>query len=132
LFRPRFVAITVAAAVLATAAIASPASAHAGLESANPSNNSLIYGLPKFITLKFNEDLVKDLKTANQIKVTNSKGLRVDSGTTEVSGSQAKTALKAGLTVGTYRITFRVLSEDGHPISDSYTFKFAKKSAVKK
>lgn len=117
--------LLIGASVFASSA---PASAHAQLTAANPKSNSTIKALPKFVTLLFSDDLVAVSAETNQIQVTDAKGRRVDTGTTSVLGNKAQATLKSGLKIGTYKITYRVLSEDGHPISASYNFKFAKKT----
>jgi methionine-rich copper-binding protein CopC len=110
---------------------ATPASAHAQLVSANPKNKSTVYALPTQVKLMFSDDLI-DLEGGNQIQVTDPKGTRVDTGESSLIGNQLNTGLKKSTLLGKYKVTYRVLSEDGHPVSASYTFTLAKKQATKK
>ena len=110
---------------------ATPASAHAQLVSANPKSKSTVYVLPVQVKLMFSDDLI-DLEGGNQIQVTDPKGKRVDNGETVLLGNQLNAGLKKSTLLGKYKVTYRVLSEDGHPISASYTFTLAKKPATKK
>jgi methionine-rich copper-binding protein CopC len=110
---------------------AAPAFAHAQLTGANPKGNSVIYAMPKFVTLLFDDDLMKVSPDSNQIQVTDSKGRRVDDGLTTVVGNKVQTALKAGLAAGIYKIEYRVVSADGHPVGATFKFTLAKKAKAK-
>lgn len=108
-----------------------PASAHAQLVSANPKSKSVIYALPKQVQLMFGDDLI-DLADGNQIQVTDPKGKRIDTGENILLGNQLSTGLKKSVLLGRYTVTYRVLSEDGHPVSATYFFTLAKKPIKKK
>lgn len=110
---------------------ATPASAHAQLVSANPKSKSTVYALPTQVKLMFSDDLI-DLVGGNQIQVTDLKGKRVDTGETALLGNQLSAGLKKSTLLGKYKVTYRVLSEDGHPVSASYIFTLAKKPTTKK
>ena len=110
---------------------ATPASAHAQLVSANPKSKATVYALPTQVKLMFSDDLI-DLEGGNQIQVTDPQGKRVDTGETVLLGNQLNTGLKKSTILGKYKVTYRVLSEDGHPVSASYTLTLAKKPAKKK
>jgi methionine-rich copper-binding protein CopC len=110
---------------------ATPASAHAQLVSSNPKSKSTVYALPTQVKLMFSDDLI-DLEGGNQIQVTDPKGKRVDTGESVLLGNQLSAGLKKSTILGKYKVTYRVLSEDGHPVSASYTFTLAKKPAIKK
>jgi methionine-rich copper-binding protein CopC len=102
-----------------------PAFAHAELNSASPKANVKLIKAPTQIKLTFDDDLV-ELPDANKIQVTNSKRMRVDLNNYKVLGNQITVGLKK-LVVGSYRVTYRVLSADGHPITASYSFSVVKK-----
>lgn len=103
-----------------------PASAHAQLVGANPKAKSVVYVLPAQINLMFTDDLI-DLSDSNQIQVVDPKGQRIDSGSTTLKGNQLGIGLKKSKLIGKYTVTYRVLSEDGHPVSAIYWFTLAKK-----
>ncbi len=102
-----------------------PAFAHAQLDGASPKANVKLVKAPTQIKLTFDDDLI-ELTDANTIQVTNSKRQRVDLNNSKVLGNQITVGLKK-LVVGSYRVTYRVLSADGHPISASYSFSVIKK-----
>jgi methionine-rich copper-binding protein CopC len=110
---------------------AAPASAHAQLVSANPKAKSTVYVLPAQVKLMFSDDLI-DLEGGNQIQVTDPKGKRIETGSTLLVGNQLSIGIKKSALLGRYVVTYRVLSEDGHPVSAKYVFTLAKKPATKK
>jgi methionine-rich copper-binding protein CopC len=99
----------------------SAANAHAKLTSANPKQKSVVTVLPKKITLQFNEDLI-NLEPGNQLRVTDPRGKTVHSGTATVFGNQLSVALRTSKVLGKYRVSYRAISADGHPITGSYDF----------
>lgn len=110
---------------------AAPASAHAQLVSASPKAKSTVYVLPAQVKLMFSDDLI-NIEGGNQIQVTDPKGKRMDSGACQLLGNQLAVALKKSALLGRYQVTYRVISDDGHPVSASYYFTLAKKPATKK
>lgn len=118
------------ALLLITTFVAPPgqqASAHASLAISTPGVGKVIHMSPKNVRLTFDEDLIS-LGKSNQIKVTNSKGKLVSLSTTTVRGSTASVKLITGLGYGTYAVTYRVVSADGHIVSSKYKFYYRKKS----
>jgi methionine-rich copper-binding protein CopC len=94
--------------------------AHAQLVGAFPKANAKVSQAVKQVKLTFDDDLIV-LGDSNQITVTNSKKQRVDDGNNMVVGNQLSVGLKK-LKIGTYKVTYRALSADGHPITASYSF----------
>ena len=108
----------------ATLLPAQAAFAHAELETSNPEANSVIGAAPEVISLTFGEKLmvVGTEADANQVQVTNSAKERVDNGDYQVTGEVLTVSLKPELADDTYTVTYRVVSEDGHPIEGLYEF----------
>ena len=78
---------------------------------------------PKSVWIEFGETLLTlDNEKINALKVTDSRGKRVDKSPTIVSGVRATTKIVGTLKKGTYLVTYRVVSEDGHPVKGSYSF----------
>ena len=99
------------------------ANAHAQLTSSFPGKNQIVTSIPTLIWLEFDGDLLQfDKKEVNKISVTNSKNIRVDVGGTIVGGPRISTKLKSNLTAGKYLISYRIVSEDGHPVQGSFSF----------
>ena len=120
--------IAKAFAVLALAVAAvlpsQAAFAHAELETSNPEANSVVGAAPQVVSLTFGEKLmvIEGEPDANQVQVTDGSGTRVDNGDYQVTGEVLTVSLKPDQADGTYKVTYRVVSEDGHPIEGVYEF----------
>ncbi|MFD4641533.1 copper resistance CopC family protein [Lentzea sp. NPDC058436] len=114
------------AAVLATAA---PAAAHNALIGSDPKDKSSLEVGPSSITLTFDQD-VQGGQGINEITVVDSNG-----GHYEVAGDPTikDTAVSAKVNAlgkaGEYKIGYRILSADGHPVSGELTFTLTKDGA---
>ena len=101
------------------------AHAHAQITSSVPAKNQIVKVLPSLVWLEFDGDLLSfGDKQIHKITVTSSKRARVDIGGPIVGGARISTKLKAGLPAGKYFVSYRVVSEDGHPVEGSYTFSY--------
>lgn len=97
--------------------------AHAEIAKTSPIKNAILSQPPKSVWIEFGESLLTlDTKVVNTLTVTNSQGKRVDKSPTNVSGVRATTKIVGTLKKGTYLVTYRVVSEDGHPVKGSYSF----------
>ena len=104
------------------------ADAHAQLTSSFPGKNKIVALMPPLIWLEFDGDLLQfEDQEVNKITVTNNKNLRVDTGGTIVGGSRISTRLKSGLKAGKYVISYRIVSEDGHPVQGKISFTYKPK-----
>ena len=104
------------------------ANAHAQLSSSVPTKNQTVKVLPPLVWLEFDGDLLNfEDKQIHRLTVTNAKNERVDIGGPIVGGARISTKLKAGLPSGKYLVSYRVVSEDGHPVSGSYSFTYKPK-----
>ncbi len=100
------------------------ASAHAELEASNPIADSVIGAMPSQIELSFGETLmvVEGSAEANQVTVSDAKGVRVDDKKTVVTDRMASVGVAPDAAEGVYTVAYRVVSEDGHPIEGSFKF----------
>jgi methionine-rich copper-binding protein CopC len=99
------------------------ANAHAKIAKTYPVKNAILAQPPKSVWIEFGESLLTlDTKVVNTLTVTNSKGKRVDKSPTIISGARATTKILGVLKKGKYLVTYRVVSEDGHPVKGSYYF----------
>ena len=99
--------------------------AHAQLVATDPGINKTINILPTFIWIEFNENLmVLGDKNPNTISVTDSKNMRVDIGGSLAGGARVSTKLKSNLKPGRYKVSYRIVSEDGHPIQNFFYFTY--------
>ena len=118
----------VAVAVLTLVTSVAPASAHAQLLISNPAISATLTKVPSAVTLVFDDDLI-DLEGGNQIVVLNAAKKHVEQGTTKLVGATLSVGVKPGLPTGKYQVLYKVISNDGHPVTSTYFFylKIAKK-----
>jgi copper transport protein len=107
-------------AVLALGTV--PAAAHAALSSTTPAQGSQLSTAPADVTLVFTEEVGLSPRS---VQVADARGRRVDDGRPQHAGGDSRTvqvALTPGLGQGSYTVTWRVVSVDGHPVSGSFAF----------
>ncbi len=118
LLKPGVLVATALAIVLLSAA---PAFAHASFEGSEPGANSQVQTSPKAIVLRFSEPVTPE---RGGIKVFDSNEKAIDVGKYGRANGDSKTVSVPvpELQEGTYAVTWRVVSEDSHPIQGAFTF----------
>lgn len=116
------VLLAVAALVLGTAA---PASAHASLVGSDPAEGAVLPAQPEQVRLSFSESVAL---VPDGVRVFDAEGEPVAS-TATVAGAELAVALGEQVGTGTLVLVWRVVSEDGHPVSGSLTFSVGAPSA---
>ncbi|WP_422769826.1 copper resistance CopC family protein [Plantactinospora sp. WMMC1484] len=123
----RRIARTVVLAALGIAAVAGgllvarPATAHAQLLSSAPRADSTVTAQLAEITLTFNELVRGDFST---VVVTGPDGTRHDAGEPRAADKQVHLPVSP-LRSGDYRVAYRVVSADGHPVQGQFRFTVA-------
>ena len=114
--------IALTAAFLVAAPL--PAQAHTGLVSSNPADKATVQTLPTEISLTFNEALMTiGGKQVSKFTLHDPKHHVMKLGALKVSGPTISAkVLDQGADAGTYKIYFRVISADGHPVSGIISF----------
>lgn len=97
---------------------ASPAFAHDQLIGSNPKNGAKLDKQPEWLELEFSGNIQE---IGNEIQVKHD-GKDVSAGEIAVDGHKVKSALPDDLEPGDYEVVWRVVSEDGHPISGTVKF----------
>ena len=97
---------------------ASPALAHDQLIGSNPKNGAKLDKQPEWLELEFSGN-IQDVGTEIQV---NHNGKDVSAGEITVEGRKVTSALPDDLEPGDYEIVWRVVSEDGHPVSGTVKF----------
>lgn len=106
--------------LLASFTSVSPASAHTDITHTTPADGATVDAGVQTISIVFS-DKILDLANSSEIAVTDSNGDVVELSCVEVQ----KTSLTAEVflaTEGEFRVVWRTVAEDGHPISGKYTF----------
>lgn len=107
------------AAQAAQAAQAAPR--HTSLRSISPADGAVLATPPSEIVLVFDEAVSERF---NQVVLTRA-GAVVSLGETTVSSATVRTPIPGVLEAGAYRIAYRVVAADGHPITGQSTFEVA-------
>ena len=105
------------------ALIPSWAEAHGQFVSSNPKAGSTLSKIPKLVWVEFDGDLITIAdKQTNFLTVKNSKGRELSDGKAFVSGTRVGVNIKDRSATGKIKVSWRVVSEDGHPVSSFLTF----------
>lgn len=113
-------------ALLATVAmavpLASPVAAHVELEGSEPSAGAEVETEPKAVQLIFSGSVQSD---GAEVAVTSPDDTQLGDGEPEVSDDTVTQPLASLPGEGSYTVSYRVVSADGHPVSDTFTFDYA-------
>ena len=107
----------------------SAAQAHADFVSSNPSDGSVVQSFPSEISLTFNEELLTlDDESVNAISLFGPDEIEISLSPAEVTGANLVATVAgdaAALPAGKYRVSYRVVSADGHPVKGEISFEVA-------
>lgn len=112
----------VAAGVLCVLALllgAGQASAHTRLQSSDPADGSSTATAPTAVSLTFNEAMQADFSA---VTVVGPDGAAYQTGPLTTDGGTVSTLLLPLGPAGRYEIGYRVVSDDGHPVTGSVAF----------
>ena len=97
-----------------------PANAHDQLVDQSPGEGETVTAGVIELRLTFNNELL-EIESGNEIVITGPDAVAVYSGCLPTSGRDGLLALDLDAE-GSYQVSWRVVSQDGHPISDSFEF----------
>ena len=117
------VGVLVAAAAVALAPAAA-ASAHDYLVSSTPAANSTVADALPRVTLDFDDIVLDSGGHGALVQVTDASGRNFETGCATVDGRSVSAPVALGAP-GAYRVTWQVVSADGHPVSDSIQFTYS-------
>ncbi len=109
---------TLFTALLITCA-AAPSSWATSIVSTSPTAGSVLSISPTAVTIKANADL---LDGANEITVSDSKGIRVDDGSIQIQGSVLMVGVKPLTISGLYTVAYTLMAVDQPPVTGTFTF----------
>lgn len=124
----RRILLAAVAFLLATGAVIPAAWAHDYLVGSNPKADASVTAAPSRITLTFN-DIVLNKPARPQITVKGPDGRYYETGCGAVTDREISTPVALGPS-GKYTVTWRIVSADGHPVSDSLSFRYAGKATA--
>ena len=103
-----------------TCFLLTPSTAYAtSIVSTSPTAGSILSISPTAITIKANADL---LDGANEITVTDAKGVRVDDGSIQIQGAVLMVGIKPLTDSGLYTVAYTLMAIDQPPIVGTFTF----------
>lgn len=123
----RFLIATVAL-LMAILGVMPAAQAHDYLVGSTPKPNSTITTAPNKVTLKFN-DIVLTRPAPPQLSVRGPDGRYYETGCANVTDTSVVVPVRLG-GAGKYTLTWRIVSADGHPVSNSISFTYRPKGRV--
>src|SRR4051794_16177919 len=101
-----------------------PAAAHDSLASSDPADGSTVTAAPAAVTLTFDAAVLSTGNGATVLAVTGPGGTHYETGCPVVKNDELSAPVRLGA-AGTYTATWRIVSSDGHPVSDSIRFRYA-------
>ncbi|WP_025036575.1 copper resistance CopC/CopD family protein [Bradyrhizobium sp. DOA9] len=114
------------ATLLFAAGFASGALAHAALVSVEPASGSTLAAAPQAVVLRFSEPV-----TPGAIRLIDGAGRARDDPPVRASGETISMAMPADMPEGTAVVSYRVISQDGHPVVGSVMFSIGIQSETK-
>lgn len=111
-------------AALAVLLGAAPASAHDYLVSSTPAAGSTVTAAPARVTLTFDAAVLRTGNGSDVVSVTGPGGKHFETACPVVANNDVSAAVRLG-PAGTYTVSWRVVSADGHPVADSIRFRYA-------
>ncbi|GAA3858158.1 copper resistance CopC family protein [Amycolatopsis tucumanensis] len=111
--------LALAASALAMLVAAPPALAHTGLLSSDPAEGDGLSTPPQQIRLNFNNSMNAEVST---VAITGPGGSQGQVGKLTVEGTALTAPVQATGPAGEYTLGYRVLSEDGHPVTGAVRF----------
>lgn len=118
-------AVVVGVAVLALLGLATPAFAHNTLVKSNPADQASLDKSPSKVELIFDQPVQKG-EGLNTVSVTGPDNTGWRTGDVEVGGNVVSAPLDELGPAGSYQISYRIVSADGHPVSGKVAFSLAK------
>ncbi len=100
------------------------ANAHAGVVAVAPAQGQEWRSMASEISIQFSEELLTiSNEDVNTLSLTELDGPPIELENIRVEGEYLKAAIPSGdYAPGTYEVTYRIVSADGHKLSDSFTF----------
>ena len=118
---PVKVVAVLCAALLVLLGSASPSNAHAALASSTPADGATLDAPPTTVELTFNEELLPDTV---EIAVTTEDAGLISGTTFNTAGPTVTIDWSTELPGDTYKVAYRVVSNDGHPITGAISFSY--------
>lgn len=120
--RARAAAGVAVAAAAAVGSLAAPAEAHAALQTSSPGADTVTDVAPEALRLTFDEPV---LGIGAHVVLTGPDGSSRDAVSIRTNAADVISAFRAVDAPGRYRVSWRVVADDGHPETGSFAFTYA-------
>ena len=120
--KPRSIAAVIATVFMACAVLfmgGTAAQAHDQLVGTDPQQDATVETAPDHVTLTYSGEITQ-VQNGNKVIVTDSHGKTVSTGDPTVNGREVTQKIKSDATDETYKVAWRVVSQDGHPIEVAF------------
>lgn len=120
----------VLAALVASIAWASPAAAHAQLDTSSPAPSAVLESAPSEVRLDFNEPMTP---VARSIEIYNQEGQRIVLGEALLSPDDPSVLIAGDvpdIPDGLYVVAWRAVSNDGHAVEGAYSFQIGSSAPI--
>ena len=98
-----------------------PSQAHSQLVSSSPTSGAILEVAPTVVTFVFDEPLLPHLDT---ISINTESGVNVTSQSVKPVKSTLSMPWPNGLKPGKYQVAYRIVADDGHPVTGAITFSY--------
>ncbi|MEI8413044.1 MULTISPECIES: copper resistance CopC family protein [unclassified Kribbella] len=115
---PILAVLAITAALIAAPAV--PASAHTKLLASTPANGARLSSSPSAVSFTFDQSL-QPVQGWDAVLVTGPDGFRHPAKSVRVDGNTVHASCDRLGKTGTYKVSYRVISGDGHPITGHIT-----------
>ncbi|WKT89589.1 copper resistance protein CopC [Microbacterium maritypicum] len=105
--------------LLSVGATANPASAHDNLVASSPASGEQLALPPEQVTLQFSASIFTD---GAEVVLNDSAGKNWIEGPLTINGPEVTANIAPGMPAGSYEVIWKVVSADGHPISEAIPF----------
>ncbi|MEP7035343.1 MAG: copper resistance CopC family protein [Dermatophilaceae bacterium] len=119
--------LALGASVVISVVGSAPASAHAALVRISPGADAVLTTVPSVVVLEFDEPVSSTFAT---VVVSTAAGTHVTRGQPVVVGAKVTQSLSPAMAAGSYRVAYRVVSVDGHPVTGESAFTLTLASAT--
>src|SRR3954447_21352301 len=115
-------AVCLVAGTATVALLPGTALAHADLERTNPPNGAVLPDAPKIVDLQFSESVEVAFGSIRVLDAAGESAGGGDPCRPDGRGRGGDVRLRPGMHDGTYLVSWRVVSDDSHPVSGDFTF----------
>ncbi|TQS29176.1 copper resistance protein CopC [Microbispora sp. KK1-11] len=99
--------------------VATPARAHDVLVASDPKDGAVLGAMPASVTLTFDQAVRRDFA---RLAVTGPDGAHYEQGEITVNGRNVSVGVRTSTPAGAYAIGYRIVSNDGHPVTGAVRF----------